>query len=52
MISLKQINSKYVRAIPIPDEDTRPMISVRKCLPIYFCVLRKRVGRQVHYLKL
>ena len=25
MISLKQINNQYVKAIPIPDEDTRPI---------------------------
>ena len=46
MISLKQINNQYVKAIPIPDEDTRPIKGYDICEEVYaniFLRARKRV---------
>ena len=48
MISLQQINNQYVRAIPIPDEDTRPIKGYDICSEVYsnvFCVARKKSGK-------
>lgn len=48
MISLKQINSKYVKAIPIPDEDTRPIKGYDICEEVYaniFLCAKKKSGK-------
>ena len=48
MISLKQINQQYVKAIPIPDEDKRPIKGYDICEIIYanmlFCA-KKHSGK-------
>ena len=52
MISLKQINNQYVKAIPIPDEDTRLIKGYDICeefMRIYFYVLAKRVVKLAPY---
>ncbi len=48
MISLQQINNQYVRAIPIPDEDKRPIKGFDICEEVYsnvFCCARKKSGK-------
>ena len=48
MISLKQINNQYVKAIPIPDEDTRPIKGYDICEEVYaniFLCARKKSGK-------
>jgi len=48
MISLKQINSKYVRAIPIPNEDTRPIKGYDICEEVFaniFLCAKKKSGK-------
>src|ERR1700743_805952 len=48
MISLKQINDKVVRAIPIPDEDLRPIKGYEICEEVYaniFLCARKKSGK-------
>jgi len=48
MISLKQINSKYVNAIPIPDEDIRPIKGYDICEEVYaniFLCAKKKSGK-------
>ncbi len=48
MLSLKQINTQYVRAIPIPDEDTRPIKGFDICEEVYaniFLCARKKSGK-------
>lgn len=48
MISLKQINQQYVRAIPIPDEDKRPILGFDICEEIYsniFVCAKKKSGK-------
>src|SRR3954454_12037286 len=48
MISLKQINNQLVKAIPIPDEDTRPIKGYDICEEVYaniFLCARKKIGK-------
>ena len=48
MISLKQINQQYVKAIPIPDEDKRPIKGYDSCEIIYaniFLCAKKNSGK-------
>ncbi|HRP37331.1 MAG TPA: hypothetical protein PLS50_05995 [Candidatus Dojkabacteria bacterium] len=48
MISLEQINTKYVKAIPIPDEDTRPIKGYDICEEVYaniFLCAKKKSGK-------
>lgn len=48
MISLKQINNQIVKAIPIPDEDTRPIKGFDICEEVYaniFLCARKKSGK-------
>ncbi len=48
MISLKQINNQYVKAIPIPDEDLRPIKGYDICEEVYaniFLCARKKSGK-------
>ena len=48
MISLKQINNQRVKAIPIPDEDTRPIKGYDICEEVYaniFLCARKKSGK-------
>ncbi len=48
MISLKQINNQYVSAIPIPDEDKRPIRGFDLCEEVYaniFLCARKKSGK-------
>ena len=45
MISLKQINKQYVEAIPIPDEDLRPILGADIVEEVYsniFLCARKK----------
>ena len=44
MISLKQINQQYVKAIPIPEEDKRPIKGYDICEIIYanICLFAKK----------
>jgi len=51
MISLQQINNQYVRAIPIPDEDHRPIKGYDICEEVYANMQRKKVVKQALYLK-
>lgn len=48
MISLKQINKKVVKAIPIPNEDTRPIKGYDICPEVYaniFLCAKKKSGK-------
>lgn len=48
MISLKQINHQVVKAIPLPDEDTRPIKGYDICEELYaniFLCARKKSGK-------
>ena len=48
MISLKQINRQFVKAIPIPDEDKRPIKGYDICEEVYaniFLCARKKSGK-------
>ena len=48
MISLKQINKQFVKAIPIPNEDTRPIKGYDICEEVYaniFLCARKKSGK-------
>src|ERR1700710_365580 len=48
MFSLQQINDKIVRAIPIPDEDKRPIKGYDICEEVYaniFLCARKKSGK-------
>ena len=48
MISLKQINKQYVEAIPIPDEDLRPILGADIVEEVYsniFLCARKKSGK-------
>lgn len=48
MTSLKQINSQFVRAIPIPHEDTRPIKGFDICEEVYaniFLCAKKKSGK-------
>ena len=48
MISLKQINCQYVKPIPIPDEDHRPIKGFDICEEVYaniFLCARKKSGK-------
>ena len=48
MISLKQINRQYVKPIPIPDEDHRPIKGFDICEEVYaniFLCARKKSGK-------
>jgi len=48
MISLQQINQQYVRAIPIPDEDHRPIKGYDVCEEVYaniFLCAKKKSGK-------
>lgn len=48
MISLKQINNQKVKAIPIPDEDNRPIKGFDICEEVYaniFLCARKKSGK-------
>jgi len=48
MISLKQINNQIVKAIPIPDEDLRPIKGYDICEEVYaniFLCARKKSGK-------
>src|SRR5688572_22370602 len=47
-ISLQQINTQYVRAIPIPNEDKRPIKGYDICEEVYaniFLCARKKSGK-------
>ena len=48
MTSLKQINKQVVRAIPIPNEDTRPIKGYDICQEVYaniFLCAKKKSGK-------
>lgn len=48
MISLQQINQQYVKAIPIPDEDRRPIKGYDVCEEVYaniFLCAKKKSGK-------
>ena len=48
MLSLKQINNQSVKAIPIPDEDKRPIKGYDLCEEVYaniFLCARKKSGK-------
>ncbi len=54
-LSLQQINNQYVRAIPIPDEDKRPIKGYDICQEVYsnvFCVARKKSGKTSSVFKI
>ena len=48
MISLKKINKQTVKAIPIPNEDTRPIKGFEICEEVYaniFLCAKKKSGK-------